>query len=209
MSDSPGARRSPSMQAAWSEGVDGLVDGERRPSRWDFIKSVETAAPDLSQPSTGGGLFAASVATVETPILGGNGHRNSELHARASLALNAFAQNLIGQHAAAAPDRPRHRPVRTVKRREARLKKPKESNEAMLRRFMPGEHNASRSTRLQKATIAGQRGQRVSRRINDHRHLLERTTLTVARLKIASKLRKVRPPPASPPPSRGAASPPP
>ena len=46
---------------------------------------------------------AARVATVETPILGGNGHRNSELHARASLALNAFAQNLIGQHAAAAP----------------------------------------------------------------------------------------------------------
>ena len=106
------------------------------------------------------------------------------MHARASMALCMFAETLEKSTPR------RKRGVHSAKTRRAFPKKQVESNEAMLVRFMPGEHNSSRSTKLQKATIKGQDGQRVSKRMRDNRHLLERTTLTVARLKIASKLRK-------------------
>ncbi|KAH8073282.1 hypothetical protein JL720_10870 [Aureococcus anophagefferens] len=64
-----------------------------------------------------------------------------------------------------------------------------EKNEALLRKFMPGLHNASRSTQLQHAVGAGQARQRASVKMNDNRHLLERSDADDLAAQVASMRR--------------------
>ena len=97
------------------------------------------------------------------------------MHARASLAFEAFVDISNDTDVRA---KPRRRPV------------DEPSPEELLQKFMPGLHNASRFTQLQHAVGEGQKHQRASVKMNDSRHLLERATLTVARLKVASKMRR-------------------